>query len=55
MIKQFYLYVLALQGDIVSIDSSQLNVLWAVTNGLMPGGGMVGGVLSGVVADYFGR
>lgn len=55
VIRGFYVYVLILQGNVADLNSNIINVLWAVTNGLMPAGGMVGGLCSGFVADYFGR
>ncbi len=32
-----------------------MTLLWSTTNGLMPLGGIFGGLFSGLLADYFGR
>jgi hypothetical protein len=38
-----------------SIPNDTLTTLWSITNGLYPGGGTVGALSSGIVADFFGR
>ncbi|CAN5951164.1 unnamed protein product, partial [Sphagnum jensenii] len=38
-----------------TMTNETLNVYWSITNGLMPFGGIFGGLSSGFVADYFGR
>ena len=37
------------------MSNSTFDLLWSITNGLMPLGAAFGGVCSGVAADYFGR
>ena len=37
------------------LDESNLKFLWTVTNALLPLGGVIGGLSSGFMADYFGR
>lgn len=37
------------------MEDSTLDLLWSITNGLVPFGGIFGAIMSGFVADYFGR
>ena len=37
------------------LSDGRFTLLWSVTNGLNPLGGIIGGLACGVVADYFGR
>ena len=37
------------------MSNDTFTTLWSITNGLMPLGGIFGGLSSGSVADYFGR
>jgi MFS family permease len=37
------------------MSNEQFTMLWSITNGLMPLGGLMGSLLSGFVADYMGR
>ena len=41
--------VLNQQGNNVNIDSDIINILWAITNGLMPAGGMFGGLCNNLL------
>ena len=37
------------------IPDSELELIWAITNGVVPLGGIFGGGFSGFAADFFGR
>jgi SP family facilitated glucose transporter-like MFS transporter 1 len=37
------------------MSNNTMTLLWSTTNGLMPLGGIFGGLFSGLLADYFGR
>lgn len=54
VIKDFYKSVYRDRYK-AEMSDSEMTVLWSITNGLMPLGGIVGGLSSGFVADHFGR
>lgn len=39
----------------VDMPDTTFTTLWSITNGLMPAGGLIGGLSSGFFADLFGR
>lgn len=39
----------------VNIPEDTLTLLWSITNGIVPFGGIFGGLFSGFVADLLGR
>lgn len=54
MIKKFYKSVYQKRtGN--ELTNSELNLLWSITNGLFPFGAIIGGLLAGYSADFFGR
>ena len=55
VIKDFFKQVYSEKNNHIEMSNSTLTLLWSVTNGLLPFGGVIGGMNSGFVADYFGR
>lgn len=53
VIKGFYKEVYMERGQ--TLSKTELNTLWSITNGLLPFGGVFGGLSSGFFADNFGR
>ena len=54
VIKNFYRDVYFERNN-EKMSDHRLTILWAVTNGLLPFGGIFGAMLSGFVADKYGR
>jgi SP family facilitated glucose transporter-like MFS transporter 1 len=54
VIKDFYRNVY-LERHNSTMTNETMTALWSITNGLMPFGGIFGGLSSGFMADYFGR
>ena len=54
MIKKFYGEVYFDRNN-QTMSEETFTSLWSLTNGLMPLGGIFGGLSSGFFADYFGR
>jgi hypothetical protein len=53
-IKEFIKGVYRKRND-AELPDGDLTLIWMFTNGLVPLGGVVGALLSGFVADKFGR
>jgi hypothetical protein len=55
VVKDFYNDVTISRTGGKNLSNDELKLLWSVTNGLQPLGGMFGGLSSGFVADFLGR
>ena len=53
--KEFFSSVINDEKHTNRSKTITVNTLWAISNGLMPFGGMFGGLISGQVADSIGR